>query len=107
MTITKQERGNPFDPYRLVATLLNEAEEVGESNALDVSKMRLQGLAITGIFVGTVKLEGTADDITFFQIGGNITAPSLITSIPYLKGLRVNVSAYTSGKITAKYMGRA
>jgi len=106
-TIPVTPRGNPFDPYRIVATLLNEVEAQVNGNVLDVSKMRLQSVAVTGTFVGTVQLEGTADDVTFFQIGSNITSASLITSIPYVKGIRAKVSAYTSGKITVKYMGRA
>ena len=107
MDMVIKEKGNPFNPYRLVAVLLDEAEATTTGKTLDASRIRFGSLAVSGTFVGTVQVEGTLDSTNYFQIGGNITSPSLVQDLKYLTGIRAKVSAWTSGKITVKYAGRA
>jgi hypothetical protein len=80
-------------------TLLDEAAATGASDAVEL-KTRSKTLQVFGTFVGTVHLEGSMDD-TNYQSLGNVTAAGKISNDEPWKYVRANVSAYTSGAITA------
>jgi len=99
--------GNPFKPRKILATLLDAVAAAVTSEVLDVSDMRIGSIIITGTFVGTVQIEASADDINFVQISTDKTAPAVVAIDPiYTRRIRAKVSAYTSGAVTVKYMGR-
>ena len=102
----KTERGNPFNPRRVVAKLLDGVGETKDGETFDVSAMRLASVQVKGISTATVKWEGTLDDINFVQVGSDISSDGIIQISGYYKGIRANVTAYTSGDITVLYAGR-
>lgn len=59
-------------------------------------------LQVTGITVATVALEGSVDGATWFTVGAALTANGLVSDATCLPYYRANVTAWTSGTITAK-----
>lgn len=65
---------------------------------------------VSGTFVGTYSVEGTLDkDVTvatWFAVpnGAALTAPGMIAIPMPLSGIRLNVTAYTSGTVTLKVL---
>jgi hypothetical protein len=52
---------------------------------------------VSGLFVGSLQLEGSLDGIDYAAIGGPVTAPGLV-AVPFtIEFLRVRVTALTSG----------
>jgi len=75
----------------------------GVGRAVNVFRFRDKTVQVTGLFAGSVQLEGSLDGIDYAAIGAPVTAPSLL-AVPFtIEFLRVRVTALTSGaiKVTA------
>lgn len=60
---------------------------------------------IYGTFAATVSIEGSLDAANWSAVAVSVTAPGFV-SVPYaLPYLRVNVTAFTSGKVQATLAG--
>ena len=92
-----------------IKTLLDDVTQQGAGSAVDVSGLiRLQA-QLAGIGTATVKVEATIDGTNYVDVsGGGKTADSLfaLSNQGPFKNVRGNVSAYTSGTITLKLIGK-
>ena len=59
-------------------------------------------IAITGVFSGTLKIEGSLDESNWFDWITGVTSPSLYIINDGPLFLRSNCTAYTSGTATVK-----
>ena len=85
-------------------TLLNAVTASGASSAVQVDGGQPVFLQVSGITTATVALQGSLDGSTFATIGTALTADGIITIANAPKYIRANVTAYTSGTITAKVL---
>lgn len=89
---------------RTVYTLLNAVTATGAGTAVtpihNGSSHENLNVQISGTFVGTVAIEGSLDGTNWTALTSQ-TAPYVgkVFDFPYI---RANVTAYTSGSITAK-----
>lgn len=84
----------------IIDTLLSAVTATGASRSTRVDQHKAS-LVVTGITTATVHLEGSADNTNWVSLG-SVTADGVVTkdnAVPYL---RANVTAYTSGTISAK-----
>ena len=85
-------------------TLLNAVVATGESKAVQVDGGQPAFLQVSGITSATVALQGSLDGTTFSTVGTALTADGFVTLANAPKYLRANVTAWTSGSITAKIL---
>ena len=99
----------------ILETLQNAAVATGVGTPADIKGHGRLTVHVTGTFVGTVTFEGTIDDSNWFAVGLKTAADgAAVTSAtaagafklpadgPVLSQFRANITAYTSGSITAK-----
>ena len=85
-------------------TLLNAVGATGESKAVQVDTGQPAFLQVSGITSATVALQGSLDGTNWATIGTALTANGIVTIQNAPKYLRANVTAWTSGSITAKIL---
>lgn len=92
----------PHGPMKLLAAV----QATGASDWIDARTMREKTLQVTGTFVGTVQFQGSNDGgTTAVSLGTDVTAAGKIVNSEAWALVRANVSAYTSGSITAVLFG--
>jgi hypothetical protein len=93
-------------------TLQNAAAATGNGTVMNIDGFKAVAVQVSGTFVGTVTFETSVDGTNFVATGvtpaaggaavSTATAPGLWNLTPNgVTQLRVRVSAYTSGTITA------
>jgi len=85
-------------------TLLSAVTATGASKAVQVDSGLPAFLQVNGITTATVAFQGSIDGTNFSTIGTALTADGIVTIANAPKYLRANVTAYTSGTITAKIL---
>jgi hypothetical protein len=85
-------------------TLLSDVGTTGASKAVQADAGQPAFLQVVGITVATVAFQGSLDGTTFATIGTALTADGIVTIANAPKYLRANVTAYTTGTITAKVL---
>ena len=85
-------------------TLLNAVVATGESRAVQVDTGQPAFLQVSGITTATVAFQGSLDGTNWSTVGTALTANGIVTIQNAPKYLRANVTAWTSGSITAKIM---
>lgn len=86
-------------------TLLNAVVATGASIGQQTGFGEVGGrvnLQVTGITIATVALQGSVDGTTWFTVGTALTADGIISDGSGLPYYRANMTAWTSGTITAK-----
>jgi len=96
-------------------TFQDAAEATGNGTALTTAAVDFLIFQVSGTFEGTITPEGTVDGTTYATVpvrnvstrivSETITAPGIfqLTMAPYYSAsVRMRISAYTSGAITAK-----
>jgi len=106
-------------PLSAVTTLQNAAAATGSGTQLPTNGYGIAVIAVSGTFVGTITWQGIGPDGVAYAISarlkGSASAPSSTTSSAGLyevdcRGLsavQANITAYTSGSITAKGWAQA
>ena len=79
----------------------------GIGPAIDTSKIRKGSIVVRGITTATIHLEGSNDGTNFEQIGADITADGVVEISTYVKNIRANLFAWTTGTISVDYAGIA
>ena len=85
-------------------TLLSAVVATGASQPVQADAGQPAFLQVVGITTATVALQGSLDGTTYATIGTALTADGIITIANAPKYLRANVTAWTSGTITAKVL---
>ena len=85
-------------------TLLNAVVATGESKAVQADAGQPAFLQVSGITTATVAFQGSLDGTNWSTIGTALTANGIVTIANAPKYLRANVTAWTSGTITAKVL---
>ena len=85
-------------------TLLSAVTATGASKAVQADAGQPAFLQVSGITSATVALQGSLDGTTYATIGTALTANGIVTIQNAPKYLRANVTAWTSGSITAKIL---
>jgi len=85
-------------------TLLNAVVATGESKAVQADAGQPAFLQVSGITTATVAFQGSLDGTNWSTIGTALTANGIVTIANAPKYLRANVTAWTSGSITAKIL---
>lgn len=86
-------------------TVLNAVVATGASIAQQPGLQEVGGrvnLQVVGITTATVALQGSVDGTTYFTVGTALTADGIVSDGSGLPYYRANVTAWTSGTITAK-----
>lgn len=82
-------------------TLLNAVAATGAGTAQAVTDpTKARAFVVSGTFVGTVAIQVSMDNSTWFTLGAALTAPGVAESTGPWKYVRGNVTAFTSGTIT-------
>lgn len=78
---------------------------VGAGEPVNVFRLRDKTVQVTGVFVGSLQLEGSIEGDDFAPIGAPLTAPGLVL-VPMAVGfLRMRVNELTSGAPKAAVAG--
>lgn len=85
-------------------TLLSAVGATGASKAVQADAGQPAFLQVSGITTATVALEGSLDGTNWSTIGTALTANGIVIAANAPKYLRANVTAWTSGSITAKIL---
>jgi hypothetical protein len=85
-------------------TLLSAVGATGTSKAVQADAGQPAFLQVSGITTATVAFEGSLDGTNWSTIGTALTANGIVTIQNAPKYLRANVTAWTSGSITAKIL---
>jgi hypothetical protein len=85
-------------------TLLSAVVATGASPAVQVDAGLPAFLQVSGITTATVAFQGSLDGTNWSTIGTALTANGIVTIANAPKYLRANVTAWTSGSITAKVL---
>jgi hypothetical protein len=85
-------------------TLLSAVVATGASKAVQADAGQPAFLQVSGITTATVAFQGSLDDTNWSTIGTALTANGIVTIANAPKYLRANVTAWTSGTITAKVL---
>jgi hypothetical protein len=85
-------------------TLLSAVGATGASKAVQADAGQPAFLQVSGITTATVAFQGSLDDTNWSTIGTALTANGIVTIANAPKYLRANVTAWTSGTITAKVL---
>jgi hypothetical protein len=85
-------------------TVLNAVVAVGASTAVQADAGQPAFLQVSGITTATVAFQGSLDGTNWSTIGTALTANGIVTIANAPKYLRANVTAWTSGTITAKIL---
>jgi hypothetical protein len=85
-------------------TLLSAVGATGASTAVQADAGQPAFLQVSGITTATVAFEGSLDGTNWSTIGTALTANGIVTIANAPKYLRANVTAWTSGSITAKVL---
>jgi hypothetical protein len=85
-------------------TLLSAVVATGASPAVQVDAGLPTFLQVSGITTATVAFQGSLDGTNWSTIGTALTANGIVTIANSPKYLRANVTAWTSGSITAKVL---
>ncbi len=85
-------------------TLLSAVGATGASKAVQADAGQPAFLQVSGITTATVALEGSLDGTNWATVGTALTANGIVIAANAPKYLRANVTAWTSGSITAKIL---
>jgi len=85
-------------------TLLSAVTATGASKAVQADAGQPAFLQVSGITTATVALEGSLDGTNWATVGTALTANGIVIAANAPKYLRANVTAWTSGSITAKIL---
>ncbi len=85
-------------------TLLSAVGATGASKAVQADAGQPAFLQVSGITTATVALEGSLDGTNWSTVGTALTANGIVIAANAPKYLRANVTAWTSGSITAKIL---
>jgi hypothetical protein len=85
-------------------TLLSAVGATGASPAVQVDAGLPAFLQVSGITTATVAFQGSLDGTNWSTIGTALTANGIVTIANAPTYLRANVTAWTSGSITAKVL---
>ena len=85
-------------------TLLSAVVAAGASPAVQVDAGLPAFLQVSGITTATVAFQGSLDGTNWSTIGTALTANGIVTIANAPTYLRANVTAWTSGSITAKVL---
>ena len=85
-------------------TLLSAVGATGASKAVQADAGEPAFLQVSGITTATVAFQGSLDGTNWSTIGSALTANGIVIVQNAPKYLRANVTAWTSGSITAKVM---
>lgn len=85
-------------------TLLSAVGTTGASKAVQADAGQPAFLQVSGITIATVALEGSLDGTNWATVGTALTANGIVIAANAPKYLRANVTAWTSGSITAKIL---
>lgn len=78
---------------------------VGVGQAANVFRLRDKTVQVSGVFVGSLQLEGSIDEEDFEAIGDAVTAPGFISVPMTVAFVRIRVTAFTSGAPKATCAG--
>jgi hypothetical protein len=106
------------NPLSAVVTLQNAANAIAVGTSLSTNGCGVASIAISGTFVATIIFEGQSADGSWYAInarnrGGGIIASTTTSAGLYeincmgLTAVRANITAYTSGSVTAKGQAQA
>ena len=87
-----------------LTTLLNGVTATGASLSVGTDSNKPAFIQISGLTVGTVAAQGSVDNTNWATIETALTANGIVTIQNAPKYLRANVTAWTSGSITAKVL---
>lgn len=90
---------------KLYAGSLGDHTAVATGTAVDVSHCDELAVLISGTFVGTVKVEISADGTNWAEYDSK-TAPAVVAVTVPCKQVRTRCSAFTSGTIVTTYGAR-
>ena len=85
-------------------TLLSAVGATGASPAVQIDAGLPAFLQVSGITTATVAFQGSLDGTNWSTIGTALTANGIVIIANAPKYLRANVTAWTSGSITAKVL---
>jgi hypothetical protein len=85
-------------------TLLSAVGATGASPAVQIDAGLPAFLQVSGITTATVAFQGSLDGTNWTTIGTALTANGIVTIANAPKYLRANVTAWTTGSITAKVL---
>ena len=85
-------------------TLLSAVGATGASKAVQSDAGQPAFLQVSGITTATVAFQGSLDGTNWATIGTALTANGIVTIQNAPNYLRANVTAWTSGSITAKVL---
>jgi hypothetical protein len=85
-------------------TLLSAVGATGASAAVQVDAGLPAFLQVSGITTATVAFQGSLDGTNWSTLGTALTANGIVTVQNAPKYLRANVTAWTTGSITAKVL---
>ena len=71
--------------------------EVGTGQAVNVFRLRDKTVQVSGVFAGSLQLEGTIDGEDFESMGGALTAPGFVVVPLTVELVRVRLNELTSG----------
>lgn len=87
-------------PLGLTRTLLQGKASAGTSAAYTPQSIN-HSVQVTGTFIGVVAIEASLDGTNWSPIGVSITVGGIQSIVGAYKLLRLNVTAFTSGSISA------
>lgn len=85
-------------------TVLSGVVATGASTAVQADAGQPAFLQVSGITTATVAFQGSLDGSNYSTIGTALTANGIVTVANAPTYLRANVTAWTSGTITAKIL---
>ena len=78
---------------------------VGTGEAVNIFQLRDKTVQVSGVFVGSLQLEGSIDGDDFAPIGAPLTAPGFVLVPMAIGFLRMRVNELTSGAPKASASG--
>ena len=78
---------------------------VGTGEAVNIFQLRDKTVQVSGVFVGSLQLEGSIDGDDFAPIGAPLTAPGFVLVPMAIGFLRMRVNELTSGTPKAVFGG--
>ena len=77
----------------------------GQNAGVEVSDLESSAVWIVGTFVGTAQMQVSPDGTNWVDEGAALTTPGKVAVPDYVKQVRVDCTAYTSGTIESLVTG--
>lgn len=78
---------------------------VAAGAAIPVERFTEKSVLFSGVFVATMRVQGSMDGASWADVSGDVTTPQLVEVPHTVRYLRVNTTAYTSGAPAASFGG--